>query len=66
MHRPPSPPACLLAAALLSLPGANAEPLTPHHVARIQHVSTARISPDGNHIAYLLSVPRQPGVDEDG
>lgn len=40
--------------------------LTPHHVARLRTVSAVAIAPDAGHVAYLLSVPRQPLVDEDG
>lgn len=40
--------------------------LTAQDVARLQQVSSAAISPDGRHVAYTLSVPREPGVDEDG
>jgi dipeptidyl aminopeptidase/acylaminoacyl peptidase len=44
----------------------GAESFTPAHVAKIRSVTSARISPDGRHIAYTLSVPRRPLVDEDG
>ncbi|MCW5553293.1 MAG: S9 family peptidase [Verrucomicrobiae bacterium] len=40
--------------------------LTPHRVAELRHVSSAVISPDGSRVAYTLSVPRKPNVDEDG
>jgi dipeptidyl aminopeptidase/acylaminoacyl peptidase len=40
--------------------------LTPAHVARLRTVSSATISPDGARLAYTLSVPRVPLVDEDG
>ena len=40
--------------------------LTPHDVARIRSVADVAISPDGKWVAYTLSVPRQPLVDEDG
>ena len=43
-----------------------AEPFTPAHVAKLRHVASAAISPDGTAIAYVLSVPRQPGIEEDG
>lgn len=45
---------------------AAAETLTPFHVARIRSVTAAQISPDGSKVAYVLSVPRRPLVDEDG
>lgn len=40
--------------------------LTPHRVAEIRNVSAAAISPDGKRVAYVLSVPRKPMVDDDG
>ena len=46
--------------------GADLEKFTPHHVAKIRAVTSAAISPDGSKVAYVLSVPRRPGVDEDG
>ncbi len=39
---------------------------TPNHVARLRTVTAAKIAPDGEHIAYVLSVPRRPFVDENG
>ncbi len=39
---------------------------TPHRVAELRSVAAAAISPDGRHIAYTLSVPRNPNVDDDG
>jgi dipeptidyl aminopeptidase/acylaminoacyl peptidase len=42
------------------------ELLTPHRVAELRLVTGAAISRDGSRIAYTLSVPRQPGVDDDG
>ena len=40
--------------------------LTPHQAARIRTVGEAVIAPDGGLIAYTVSVPRAPLVDEDG
>lgn len=40
--------------------------LTPHQVALIRTVGDAVTAPDGGLIAYTLSVPRTPMVDEDG
>lgn len=37
-----------------------------YHVSKLRNVSSARIAPDGLKIAYVLSVPRQAGKDEDG
>jgi len=45
---------------------ADLEKFTPHHIARLRAVTSAAISPDGSRIAYVLSVPRKPNVDEDG
>lgn len=42
------------------------EPLTAWNVAMLQGVTGAEISPDGRHVAYVLSVPREPREDEDG
>ncbi len=36
------------------------EAWTPRHVARLRSVTNAVISPDATHIAYVLSVPRDP------
>lgn len=40
--------------------------LTPEQVAQIRDVTSARISPGGEIIAFTLARPRQPGKDEDG
>src|SRR5262245_27771415 len=40
--------------------------LTPQRVVTLKSVTSASVSPDGSRIAYVLSVPRQPGKDEDG
>jgi dipeptidyl aminopeptidase/acylaminoacyl peptidase len=56
-------------ACLLSLAAAVplcAEAFTPQHVARIRAVTSVAIAPDGSRIAYVLSVPRRPLIDEDG
>ena len=42
------------------------EVLTVYDVARIRLVTSVKISPNGRFIAYTLSVPRRPGIDEDG
>ena len=39
---------------------AGAEPLTPKDLTGIQSVGTVRISPDGAHIAFTKSIPRDP------
>lgn len=40
--------------------------MTPAHVARLRAVTSMVLSPDGERIAYTLSVPREPLVDDDG
>ncbi len=39
---------------------------TPEHVARLQGVISMEVSPDGEHVAYALSVPRIPFKDNNG
>ncbi len=39
---------------------------TIEHVAKTRTVTAAEISPDGHHVAYVLSVPRRPFKDDDG
>ncbi|MCL6481758.1 MAG: S9 family peptidase [Firmicutes bacterium] len=57
----------LLLLTLLAAPAGQAQSaLTPHDIARLRNVSSAEISPDGRHIAYVLSVPRLPLEDPDG
>jgi dipeptidyl aminopeptidase/acylaminoacyl peptidase len=53
---------------LLSVPAVAAQErvLTPDDVAALRSVTAAELSPDGMHVAYLLGVPRDPGVDPDG
>lgn len=48
------------------LPAFGAEGMTPRHIAMIRQVTRAVISPDGRTAAYVVSVPRIPGRDEDG
>lgn len=40
--------------------------MTPEHVAKLRGVTSAVISPDGEHVAYTLSVPRTPFEDDNG
>lgn len=55
------------AAALAAVPVvARGDVFTPDHLARLRMVSAAEMSPDGQRVAYLLSVPRDPFKDEDG
>jgi dipeptidyl aminopeptidase/acylaminoacyl peptidase len=58
-----------LAASLLLLSGfttALATPLTLEDVNAIKQVVTVRMNPAGDRIAYLLQVPREIYVDDDG
>ena len=56
-----------LAASLLITAGvATAEPLTLEDVSVLRQVTTVRMSPTGDRIAYLLQVPREVYVDADG
>lgn len=36
------------------------------HVATMKYVSTALVSPDGKHVAYVLGVPHAPRDEDDG
>ncbi len=60
---------CRLWAAVVicAAPAAMAEQrdMTPYDVARLRGVGSAVISPDGSKIAYTLSIPRQPWLDND-
>jgi dipeptidyl aminopeptidase/acylaminoacyl peptidase len=58
----------VLVAALALSSGAFADgsPLTFEQLAAIRTVTDVKISPDGRTVAYTLSVPRKPGVDDDG
>lgn len=40
--------------------------MTPQQVVLLQQVVQAEIAPDGSKVAYLVSVPRVPGRDENG
>jgi dipeptidyl aminopeptidase/acylaminoacyl peptidase len=47
--------------------GALAPPLwSPQAVELLRSVDSAAVSPDGAHVAYVLTRPRRAGVDEDG
>jgi dipeptidyl aminopeptidase/acylaminoacyl peptidase len=59
-------PLLLLACALAPSLQPSADVLTPESVARIRAVSTALIAPDASAIAWVLAVPREAGVEEDG
>ena len=71
-RRPSARPVAVLAATLTLVAGSRLPAqttgggLTPHDVARIQSVSDVAVSPDGERIAYTVSVPRNPLAEEDG
>ncbi len=48
------------------LPLQAKEPLSPADLINIERVSDAEISPDGQHIAYTLRVPRAPDEEPGG
>ena len=56
----------LAAASLLAVTAARAQPLSLTEIVQLRTVSDARLSPNAERIAYILSVPREPYVDEDG
>jgi len=73
--RPPSRPAralapafllAVLCAALAAAPPAAAEGLSTYDVARLRSATGAVVSPDGERVAYVLSVPRTPVAEESG
>ncbi|MGF1581628.1 MAG: S9 family peptidase [Gemmataceae bacterium] len=60
---------CLLSLGMILLmasPVVAQEKWTPLHVAKLKTVASAAISPDGSHIAYTLSVPRDLTKQKDG
>ena len=62
-------PFIILTLILLGHTGAasgQGEPLTLQDIVTLKRVASAVLSPDGQHIAYVLSVPRTPYVDENG
>lgn len=56
----------VLILALAASPLRATEVLTPQHVAKIRGVSSVAMSPDGARIAYVLTAPRRPLLDDDG
>ncbi len=50
----------LLALALVPTVVAQDDVLTPYDIARIQTVGSVQVSPDGEHVAYTISVPSDP------
>ena len=56
----------LLLLALLALTPAMARGMTAEDVTKLRSVTSAKMSPDGKHVAFLVSVPRDPYDDDDG
>lgn len=50
----------------LASPAIASDVLTPEDVALLKSVGSIAISPDGQHVAYTLSVPRNPFEEENG
>ena len=67
MHRRVLVLCVLLVSSLVTLSAAAQQAgLSLHQIAQTRAATQAEVSPDGRHIAYVLSVPREPGVDDDG
>lgn len=56
----------LLCLALSTAGGALGAPLTIEEIVTLKSVIAAKLSPDGERIAYLLNVHRKPYIDDDG
>lgn len=50
----------------LSSPWTFAAPLTIEEIVTLKSVLAAKLSPDGQRVAYVLNVHRKPYVDDDG
>lgn len=67
MHRIRTRAAAALAVAALTVPAlAHAEPLSVEEIVTLDTVTAAELSPNGQFIAYILQVPREPYVDDAG
>lgn len=51
---------------LVSSSPAGEELFAPRHVAKLSHVTSVSISPDGRHLAYTRAVQRNPLEEENG
>ena len=56
----------LLACAFSASLTLGGDTFTPAHIARLKQVISAKIAPNGKHIAYGVSVQRRPLKDHDG
>lgn len=57
---------CLMFIAFVLSGAAQADGMTLADIARLQSVGQVEISPDGRHIAYTVSVPRDLQKEDDG
>lgn len=57
---------CLIFIVLVISGSAQADGMTLADIARLQSVGQVEISPDGRHIAYTVSVPRDLEKEDDG
>ena len=48
------------------LSGEDLVRMEPKHVAKTKYVTSAAVSPDGQYVAYTVSVPRRPLQDDNG
>jgi dipeptidyl aminopeptidase/acylaminoacyl peptidase len=62
MHSIRALPFVLVATVLAAQSPPGGDRLAPEHVARLRAVTSARVSPDGARIAYVLAVPSEPGA----
>ena len=58
--------AAALALLFISLPLAAEETWTPKHLAKLRSVVSAKVSPDGKSVAYLLAIPRELMKEDSG
>ena len=58
--------AAALALLFISLPLAAEETWTPKHLAKLRSVVSAKVSPDGKSMAYLLAIPRELMKEDSG
>lgn len=56
----------LVLSALASPSAVSADGLSVDQMNQMRRVTSVAVSPDGSQVAYLVDVPRRPGVDEDG
>ncbi|MGB7327903.1 MAG: prolyl oligopeptidase family serine peptidase, partial [Rubripirellula sp.] len=59
-------PLALCFVLFLAAAGDAQEPLSVYDAAKTQAVTSVKIAPDGKHIAYVLSVIRDPWAGDDG